>query len=557
MQSDQILVLDNRISVSDQTATAIFVSGVQISQIDTSNPDGSSFVSSIIFNNITTPSINSTIVSRRVRLKYTLVVSANANPPILDPVAALAAGGAGCALRALPLQSICSNASVILNGSTTNIDLRSTISATQRRIQKDYLKRQASECPSMADNLACLGVDALGTALTSQQVLSGYYNSDGTTRASYQPIAFDNAAHTFTYEVSEPLLISPFSLYENETGLALVNTLSLQLNYQFLNDMFVFGEAAAVPAGFAVTLSNPRLQLEYFQVAADIVKIPSMVSVGYENLVVFNRALTAMAHTNVVQTFTAQSDTLRFSAMPDLIYIFARGGQITSRTSAVGTASQADAFLTFAESPSVQITLGNRSGLLTSASKHSLYEIAVRNGYNSSYADFSLGSGSLFILSPTKDLGLNLAAGDIAVGQNGSVNFQFQANYTNQNYVDATGATGGADITTMVPELVIIPVFSGRATLSPSNCIFSIADLSDSEMRQLLRTADESDGTKVSSETLKPTIQGGSLFGSAKRLLSKVAEGIQSVAGHPIMSALAGMGGDSGGLLTGGKLRRR
>ena len=555
--SDQILVLDNRINVSDQTATAIFVSGVQISQIDTSNPDGSSFVSSIIFNNITTPSINSTIVSRRVRLKYTLVVSADANPPILDPAAALDAGGAGCAMRCLGLQSICSNASVILNGSTTNIDLRSTLSATQRRIPKDYLKRQASECPSMADNLACLSVDALGTALTSQQVLSGYYNSDGTTRASYQPVAFDDGAHSFTYEVSEPLLISPFSLYENETGLALVNTLSLQLNYQFTNDMFVFGNAAAIPAGFSVVISNPRLQLEYFQVAADIVKIPSMVSVGYENLVVFNRALTPMAHTNAFQQFTAQSDTLRFSAMPDLIYIFARGGQITSRTSAVATRSQADAFLTFAETPSVQITLGNRSGLLTSASKHSIYEISARNGYNSSYADFSLGSGSLFILSPTKDLGLNLMAGDIAVGQNGSVNFQFQANYTNQNYVDATGATGGADITTMVPELVIIPVFSGRATLSPSNCIFSIADLSESELRQLLRTADESDGTKVSSETLKPSIQGGSLFGSAKRLLSKVAEGMQSVAGHPIMSALAGMGGDTGGLLTGGKLRRR
>jgi len=394
--------------------------------------------------------------------------------------------------------------------------------------------------------------DDLGTALTSQQPLSSYYNSDGTTRASFQPVAYDGGAHTFTYEVTEPLMLSPLTLHEKESYLALINTLSVQLNYTFLNDMFVFAEAVVVPAGFNVTITNPRLCIEYIQVGPEV-SIPPMVSYPYENLVFFNRALTAMPHTNALYQVTAQSDTLRFSAMPDLIYVFVRP-QISNRTSAVASRSQADAFFSLAESPNIAITLGNRTGLMNSASAKTFYEIAVRNGYNSSWNDWSYGSGSLLIISPTLDLGLNLDAGDIAVGQSGSVNFQIQGSWSNQNYVYATAATGGADITNLVPELVVIPVFSGKAAISPSNCVFSIADLSENELMHLLRTADADAGTKVSSEALKPTIEGRGLFGSAKRILSKLAQGAQAVASHPIVSQMAGL---SGGLISGGSAMRR
>ena len=552
MESESILVLDNRVNVSEKTVTAVTVSGVQITQIDTQNAEGNNFNSSIIFNNITTPSISSTLVSRRARIRYTLTVGAAANPPILVPAANLAANGGACALRAFPLQSICDNISLILNGSTTNINQRVIIPASQRRIAKDYLKKQATECPSMADNAACLNQDRQATALTSQQPLSSYYNSDGTTRASFQPVAFDNAAHTFTYIVSEPLLVSPLSLHDKESYIALVNTLSLQLNYTYLNDMFVFALGAVVPAGFAVTITDPKLELEYIQVGPEV-SIPPMVTYPYENLVYFNRALPPMAATNAAYAFTAQSDTLRFSAMPDLIYVFVRP-QITGRTSAVGSNSQADCFFSLAENPNLSITLGTRSGLMSSANAKTLYEVSVANGYNSSWNDWSYGSGSLLIISPTLNLGLNLDAGDIAVGQSGSVNFQIQGNWTNTNFVYATGAVNGANIANLVPELVVIPVFSGKAVLTPSNCVFSISDLSENELMHLLRTADEEKGTKVSSEALAPTIKGGSLFGSMKRILSKVAQGVQQVASHPVVGHLAGM---SGGLMTGAGMRRR
>ena len=562
MQSEQILVLDNRINVSDKQVTAVQVSGVQVTNIDTTNAEGGngSFTSSIIFNNITTPSINSTIVSRRARIKYTVTVGATADVPVLNPVVPLAGVGPAAALRAFPLQSVCSNISVILNGSTTNLDQRSVISATQRRIPKDYLKRQATECPCMADNATCLVVDTLATALTGNQPLSCYYNSDGTTRGSFIPNAFNVPVnHTATYSVSEPLLISPFSIFEKETGLALVNTLSIQFNYQYLTDMVSWGNAVAVPAGLTVTISDPKLELEYIQVSQDV-KIPPMVSYPYENLVVFNKVQTAF-NCNAVAAQTMASDTLRFSAMPDLLYIFARP-QITSRTGAPGGTpamrGQADSFMALSNPPAISITLGNRSGLLASASQQTLYEISCRNGYNSSFNDWAYQSGSLIIISPTLDLGLNLNAGDLAVGQNGSVNFQISASFSNVNYVNNWTAVSGAAINyILTPELVIIPVFQGRATLSPSNCVFSIADLSESELRHLLRTADEESGTKVSSESLKPSIQGGSLFGSMKRILSKVAEGAHMVGNHPLTQKLAGMGGDSGGLLSGGKLRRR
>ena len=554
MQSETIMVVDNRMNVSDKTVTLVTVSGTNITQLDTSSPEGANCNSSILWNNITTPNINSTLISRRCRARYTLTVTGTAAPPILDPGAALGANGANCCLRAFPLSSIVNSASIILNGSSSNIDLRSTLSATQRRIPKELLKIQCTECPCQADNAGCLLRDRLGTTLSSNNPLSSYYNSDGTTRASFQPVSFDGA-QTYVYNVSEPFMISPFSLYENETYIPLINTLSINLNYTFLADMFVFGQGGTVPAGFAVTLSNPFLEMEYIQVDADVVKIPPMYTLPYENLIIFNRALPAMPNTNALATYGGVStDNLRFSALPDLLYIFVRGGQITGRTGAPASASQTDSFLCLADEPNVSITLGNRSGLMSSCSLFTLYEISCRNGYNSSFADFSRGSGSLLIISPTKDLGLSLTNGDSAVGMSSSVNFQFRASYTNANYVQCTLQAGGSSIAGLIPEICVIPVFSGKCILSPSNCVFTITDLSQSELNHLLRTADEAEGSKVSSESVKPSIQGGSLFGSMKRIMSKVADGVRAVGSHPLVGQLADME-SRGGLMSAAGLK--
>lgn len=529
---DLTLALDNRINVSSEATKLVRISGVQNNFFEI-NPEGQGFTSSIIFQNVITPSLSNTLVSRNMRLRYVVTASATATPPVLPPYAEIGAGGAVCALRAHPLQSICENIQMTLNGATTTIPSRYVISATQRTLPADWVRKEATEAPVMSDNSACLAVDDAG-ALQSQQPLSSYYNSDGTTRVSFLPVAFDDAGHTVSYEVSESLMISPLTIRSEENFLANINTLSFQLNFSQLNDMFCFGQSVAVPAGFQVAISNPRLELTYIQVAQDVVQIPRLVSYPYENLVYFTKQFGTLAHTAGgaanLASFQVQSDTIRLQSMPSLIYVFARP-QITGRTSAVAQRSQADAFLSLGAPgaggfmPTVSVNIGNRTGLLTSASAKTLYRMSVRNGYKATYNDWQWGSGSLLVIDPVEDLGINLQAGDILPGESGSVNFQISATYSNANYLASFGQAGGADITGLPLELVIVPVYSGVVSITPDNCVFNIGELSEAEVNALLRTAPK-DGTMVSSEQIKPTIEGGALFSKHKSILGHTARGM-------------------------------
>lgn len=530
---DLTLALDNRVNVSAEATKIVRISGVQNNFFEI-NPEGAGFSSSIIFQNVITPSLSNTLVSRNMRIRYVVTAQATATPPVLPPYAALGAGGAVCALRAHPLQSICENIQMTLNGATTTVPARYVLSATQRTLPADWCRKEATEAPVMPDNSACLAVDDTATALTSQQPLSSFYNSDGTTRASFLPVSYDNAGHVVAYEVSESIMVSPLTIRSEENFLANINTLSFQFNFSQLNDMFCFGQGVAVPAGFTVSISNPRLELTYIQVAQDVVQIPRLVSYPYENLVYFTKQFGTLAHTAGgianLASFQVQSDTIRLQSMPSLIYVFARP-QITGRTSAVAQRSQADAFLALGAPglggfmPTVSVNIGNRTGLLTSASAKTLYRMSVRNGYQSTYNDWQYGSGSLLIIDPVEDLGVNLQAGDILPGESGSVNFAISATYSNANYLASFGQAGGADITGLPLELVIVPVYSGVVSITPDNCVFNIGELSESEVSALLRTAPK-DGSMVSSEALKPTIEGGALFGKYKSILGHTARGM-------------------------------
>lgn len=551
--TDLTLALDNRINISGQATKVVRISGVQNNFFEI-NPEGSGYTSNIIFQNVITPSLSNTVVSRNMRIRYKVVVSATATPPILSPDVALGADGAACALRAFPLASVCDTILLQVNGASTSVPSRYILSATQRTIPADYIKKEATECPSMADNAACLIQDALGTSLSSQQPLSSYYNSDGTTRASFQPVAFDDAAHTVTFEVSEPIMVSPLTLFSEENFIANLNTLSLQFQYSNLLDMFVFSGAQQVPAGFTVAIQEPHLELTYIQVANDIVAIPRMVQYAYETPVYFSKAVGTMAHTNALASYTVSTDTVRLQSMPSRVYFFVRP-QITGRTSAVGSRSQADAFLSLGGGtqvgglPSLTVNIGNRTGLLASASAKTLYRMSVRNGYRGTWNDWAYGSGSLVIIDPVEDLGINLQAGDILPGESGSVNLQITANFNNANYVAATAQVGGADIAGLALESVLVCVYSGVCSITADNCVFNIGELSEAEVSALLKTAPK-EGAMVSSEVIKPTIGGGSLFGKFKSILGHTARGLQAVASHPMTQMLAKGRGLRGGVFT-------
>jgi hypothetical protein len=661
-KTDNVLALDNRINVASEATGVVQISGVNTNYF-LIPADGSTFPSQIQFNNIVTPSLTSTLVSRNIRLLYRLQVSypstgANAPTPALclpkpyyDPSYQV-----NTYLRQFPLQSCCDSLSLVINGSTTTLNPRQVISGLARRIDKQYLAHQGSEFPSMPDNRAILIPDSVnftgswsaaaypgvgtavnvafsngmtgsfttgaaypavgtfvpvaitqfpavraywvaGTAFVANQAVPVYVDQgsvscqptskyeascDNASRASFKPLTFAqnvaspgtaNGVDRWTFEISEPLLISPLTLHDKEVFLANINTLTVQANYSLLYDMVV--SSGLVPAT-AINRANltceiisptPQLQLTYIQVDPAIVSIPQAVSYPYESVVYYPKTSQYTMALSSDQILTQQivSDTIRFQTMPSLILVYARQS-MASRLNPSGAQANcagrcADCFLSLGDPNSgnaqTSIQIGTRTGLLASASRKQIYRMARDNGYTSSWEDWDYGSGSLMLIDVVKDLGINIEAGDVVPGEaSGNVNFQISmtVNNSNFNYVAQTQAQReslGVPAGDCPIELMIVAIYSGVATIDPTGTLYSLGELSPAEVSTLVSTAPK-DGTMISSEAINPTIKGGSLFSSVKSILGKTARGVQAVTSNPLFQQAVGMASK----LHGGRMRR-
>jgi hypothetical protein len=627
--SDLQLILDNRINISSETTKVIAISGTQVNAFELSPEGGGNYNSTITWQNVITPSLANTVVSRNIRMRYLLTVTAPAGsavPPFANPFSPEVA--AQCALRSWPLQSICDNISLILNGSTCNINSRALISAFQRTLPMPWLENEGTECPCVPDNSASLSVDApsaygyfvsgaaypapnalvnvtlsnglfgqwvaaaaapaigatvtvqvynnaaraVGNLLpitaqfiyttpvagaiipvylnqgttTSSQPLSGYYNSKGATRSSFVPVVYDVLNRLVTFEVSESLLISPLTIHDTESYLSNINTLSLTLTYSNLLDMMVWGKGAVIP-DYTVAITDPKLELTYIQVSNNVVSIPRLTSYPFENMVFFTQSAVATMDMATLETYTLTSNTVRLQSLPSRMYIFARPTLNTYRQGQVGNVSYADAFLSLADMPNLNISIGNRTGLLSSASAKSIFRICKKNQYSSTFNDFAYGSGSLIVLDPVEDLGVSLDSGETLPGESASINFSISGKWSNKNYVASYAQTGATPQAGVTIELVIAVVYSGVVSLTPDNCVFSIGDVSETEVNALLKEAPV-DGSMVSSEALQPKIEAGSLFSKRKSIMGHTAKGAHHRSKGGVLS---------GGLMAGAGLRRK
>ena len=517
---DATVVLDNRVNVSSTYTELVPFTGQNVNYFSVPADGGPNFPSQIYFNNIVTPGgLNSTLVGRNIRIRYTVtVVCNNAVPATAARLAStpyIAGTVPNLALRAFPLQSICDTLSLQLNGATTTINSRQILSATQRFIPADYIKSQSTECPSMADNRAqllsdptvTLGNAAAGAQTTvlavSNQPLSTYENSNGYTRGCFQPVFAPvtppgGTTTTWTFDVSEPLMVSPLVLWENDVFLGQLSTMTLQMNYSNINDMLVTS-LAAFDVNPIVSISSPVLQLCYIQTQPDLVQIPASLKYDYESVVYFPQSGVAVG--------AVSSQTLRLQTMPKMIYIFARDA-ITARNSfhsdslyGLGNAGNGLA--------GVSIQIGSRTGLLASASNKDMFRMAVSNGYNSTFEDWTYGSGTIYAINPCKDLGISLGSDSLPGQVGGNTNFQISltVNSTPQDYV---GAAAG------VTELMIVVVYAGDMTITSDMALFNLGTLSASEVDSLIKRNKSSVGSEIVSPTMP---QGAGLFARGKTIV--------------------------------------
>jgi hypothetical protein len=521
---DATVVLDNRVNVSSTYTQLVPFAGQNVNYLEVP-ADGSSFPSQIYFNNIVTPGgLNSTLVNRNVRLRYTLTVTAPVGIGATtiglpqNPYGASVAPTA--ALRAFPLQSVVDTLSAQVNGSTTTVNSKQILSATQRFIDKDYLSHQGLETPCMADNRALLVADQIAATAgaiipVSNQPLSRYENSVGATRGSFLPTSYSinqagNLA-TWIFDISEPLMVSPFVLWDNEVYLGQLSTMTIQLNYSSLVDMFV--SSIAYTALSSITISNPRLQMTYIQIQPELSSIPKTLKYDYENIVYFPKTIAWEAGAGNAGTQQLQSDSLRLQTMPKMIYVFARN-PIQNRAGQTA----ADCFYSLGlanGSAGVSLQLGTRTGLLASASSKTIFRMACANGYNSTYEDWAYGSGSVLAIDPVKNLGVNLSTDSVPGEVSGNVNLQIAVNVNTANFAYAGNLTAvPANI-----ELMVVCVYGGDMTIDASTAVFNLGTLTQSEVDTLITKKAQS-GAMVGSESVSQTMPRGSgLFAKGKTIV--------------------------------------
>jgi hypothetical protein len=611
------VVLNSQINVGADRKKLLYVSGTQKTY---NNPaaNGSITGGQVLFSNVALPSLSNSLISRNMRVRYQIQIVATSQAVYNDlalpnpnlPYLGGTAGSVypqipGGALRPFPLSTCTDSCILTINNVPTAVNLRQVLPAILRTVPKEYLEKQATECPSMLDNAPCLVADSnfgfqgstYAGQLISSQPLSNRYNSTYmASRGAFQPISYTVAGTTTTivYEVAEPVFVSPLSLYDETEFLANVNTFSLQYNYSLLQDALIMGgvfyntsngQPFRLPAGYSCSLVPDSARLEYELISLDtrVVAVPRVVSYPYSVPNFYPKQIGTLAApiTNNVQVITqAQSDTLRLSFMPSLVYVYAHIPVPIRAVNNVATAfSFSDCNLSLGTAAQVlynpagvnnliydqnqtgviSVTLNNRQGLLQGASIKDLYRVAVRRGYPYSYQNWV--NNPVIIFSPVEDLGVDLSQSDIYSGMNGNVTLQISASFNNFNYVsqavDMYGGSGppgiagygaattwgslgpvGGTLATTPINLDIVCIQSGVAEISPDTMVINTGAISAMEVKQALGQASRGEtDSYLPSHLTKVVPQGGSIsdmFGDVKNVVSSVAKGIGAVQSDPL-----------------------
>lgn len=434
----KILVKDDRLEVVDNIKYAVIKGGqnVTMSQFRAISATNSQLVF-----NIQVPS-EQTIIDRRVLLQtdLTLVVQStmaswtNANPPVFTPAAPNGCGyGSYASLAPYPLHQLMTVASATINNNTVSINIRDVLPFIIRALDKGDLNAYNATTATAVDSYLqyASAVDQpsnpLGGGIPT-------LDTDLEGRGSIALINYVRATNaaitteTFTFHISEPLLLSPF-IYcnpkSNGQGFYGIQNMNFVLNIGSADRVF---RALNGVNGADALAANPQLGSVYASPAGVVTvgtagqSLPFVTSVALgtnNNGSAFNntsllftfltphpsdlmparnivpyyelpRYITSVAAPAPLAAVAAQgsntyvpydvtggtvmtSQTLQLNQIPDKLILFVR--------KPIGSQSygDADAFLPIRH---ISINFNNNSGILSAARCEDLYRMSKDNGSN-------------------------------------------------------------------------------------------------------------------------------------------------------------------------------
>jgi hypothetical protein len=338
--------------------------------------------------------------------------------------------------RAYPLSMCTQNVNVQLGDNSVSTNLNEYFSCLERySANYDLENLNYGMTPSMPDQYA----DYATSAQQNNSELQGYSNNNVQVPRGFSSNTSGNAWYTITQgstgsgatasvnlTVCEPLFLSPLLFGKDEhSGIIGIQNMTVQIQFGDLSRLWSHSSASPSTV-LKPTVTCNSLQILIKQVTPDpLMRIPPIIAYPYNVITSYPAGNPVSLTSGQSMSFTSSSITL--NSIPTRIYVYARIPNANLSFTSTDT---------FAILNNITVQLGTRQ-LLSSATQYDLYQMAVRNGCNQSWSQWSKYTGGPLAIDLGKDIGLMPTESAGLLTRN---SLQITANFTNpsistQNYI--------------------------------------------------------------------------------------------------------------------------
>jgi hypothetical protein len=386
-----VKVSDARISKCTPKSHFAVMKGAQnVTQMEYSSQSATSN-SNIVFT-VQLPSVD-TIMDRRIMIKSKMSIEVELTRPKAG-LTGLEAFNHTVALAAFPLNQGIVSCTATLNSASISSNISDVLASLLKLQDVDELRGYNSLTPTLLDIVQKYDN---ATLVPNLNVLAGYsnsiHNAHQIPRGAYGPISINKATtnsaaadietYIVTYEVTEPLMMSPFlssSSAENSCGIYGIQTFNLSLNMgnknRVIRSVLADGNSSFIKSVKNIQYTESRLQLTFLTPqSSDLLAARNVVPYSKLEKFILSGG-SSVANT----TSSIMSGTITMNSIPDYLIVQVR------KAFNEQLPSDSDTFLPI---KSITINFNNKSGLLSNAKPQDLYRMSVANGCQTNFLEFS------------------------------------------------------------------------------------------------------------------------------------------------------------------------
>jgi hypothetical protein len=484
---ETIRIIDPRVNIKEDVEKnhMVFYGGLRTTdQVNTADSWGSVGTTPVQALWTLNPPSTTTIVDREIRVRCYFEITVDAPLEL----------GTNDALRQFPIHSLCDVLTVQINGESVSDNVADKLHAMMcygnnaiDRTNKNTMSPLMPDAYQRYSDWSLYG--------SSKCPLKNYGESSVEDPRGGFPVEMISPTK-FRVVLTESMLISPFLSGFGSLEEGFVNVNQMNISYRWKSNLSQILSHSSLGGAITVVSATmyqpPELLTRY--ITPDLTQqIPAKQILPYHKTQDYIKTMSPLA---IDATTLVISDSIKLSQIPKRLYLFCRHSRNTSNQ------NTSDSFLAIER---LNILWNNQSGLFSSSSQQTLYEMSKNNGCNLSWSQWSKYRGSVLCISFGSDIGLLDSEAPSCQGQ---WTIQVQMNVKN---------TSGAIFD---PEFYMIFMNEGTFSIAENFARASLGNLTNEIVLASLQ-APEVDYNEVAN------LQGGNFFTGFKSFINKVARGIQ------------------------------